>query len=90
METDDTFDAIKTGSGIGESLDPSVVFYPDQYCPVVESMKLGCFESSLLELFAVKGRFTSESQRQIENLTQEKLIDMVNNVHIRQECCFKA
>ena len=75
---DDFFEAVKSGSGLGESLDPSVAFYPDPYCEVVEAMKHNCYESSLLELFAVDGEFTVESSDIIANLTAEKLLELIN------------
>ena len=80
---DDTFEDIKSGSGIGKSLDPSVVFYPDQYCPVVESMPVACFETSLLEMFAVNGEYQSDLEDKLEQLTYEDILEAVNNVNIR-------
>lgn len=81
-DSDDDFDAIKQGSGLGGSADPSVLFYPEQYCPIVEAMRTICFEASLLELFAVKGRFDETSERMISELTDEKLLDLVNNATV--------
>ena len=82
-DSEDVFAAIKTGAGQGEEFDPSVIFYPDSYCPVVESMATACYETSLLEIFAIKGEFTEQSDRMIEQLTQEKLIELVSNVKLR-------
>lgn len=76
----DDFAAIKSGAGIGRAFDPSVVFYPDEYCPIVEQMPLACFETSLLEMFAIRGKFTEESEAAIENLTQEELIFKLNTI----------
>ena len=83
LSSDSDFAAIKAGSGLGRTFDPSVAFYPEQYCPVVESMPLGCFEASILEMFAVDGEYSDLTDRVIENLTQEQVIEAINTVKTR-------
>ena len=78
-----SLDAIKAGAGRGQAMDPSVVFYPDQYCPVVEAMPTACYETSILELFASEGKFDEQSEERINNLSQNQLIDMINNMKHR-------
>eukprot|EP00095_Tigriopus_kingsejongensis_P003657 maker-scaffold11_size778918-snap-gene-1.12 protein:Tk03657 transcript:maker-scaffold11_size778918-snap-gene-1.12-mRNA-1 annotation:"hypothetical protein DAPPUDRAFT_306990" len=78
-ESDD-FAAIKSGAGVGKAFDPSVVFYPEQYCPIVEAMPMACFEMSILEMFAQGGQFTPKVEATIHNLDQEELITAVNTI----------
>jgi len=44
-EADSDFAAIRAGEGLGVELDPSVVFYPERYCSIVEAMPMACFET---------------------------------------------
>lgn len=48
----DTFfkDVKEANAGVGQDMDPSVMFYPEPYCQVVKNMKTACFETRL-ELF---------------------------------------
>ena len=77
-DADDDFTAIRSGAGLGAAIDPSVMFYPDQYCPVVESMPLECYEVSLLEMFAKNGEYGEETEEIIQNLDQATLLDAIN------------
>ena len=88
-EDDDTFSAIRSGAGLGVSMDPSVLFYPDQYCPLVESMPQACFEVSLLEMFAKKGEYGPETDELIENLDQATILEAINTLDTRYDyvCC---
>jgi hypothetical protein len=40
---------------------------------------LYCEQETLLELWANEGEFTERSDREIENLTQDQILDKVNN-----------
>ena len=42
-------------------VDPSVGLYPLLYCPYVESLPTTCFETSILELWAVNGKYDETS-----------------------------
>lgn len=74
----DDLEDIRSGAGQGAEFDPSVVFYPEQYCPIVEAMPTSCFATSILELFAVDGEFSAESERMIDTLTSEQLLQLIN------------
>ena len=46
-EEEDAFAAIRAGDGLGAEAawaDPAVVLYPDDYCQVVRSLPLECYE----------------------------------------------
>lgn len=43
-------------------------------------MPVGCFEVSLLEMFAVDGEYSEVTDRIIDNLTQEQIIVAINTV----------
>ncbi len=77
-EFDDSFrDIVDNNVGVGNSIDPSTLFYPEPYCATVEKMPTACFEESLLEMFAVNGKYNDSI---FESLTQEQLITAINNV----------
>jgi len=60
--------------------DPSVALYPDIYCPVVEAMPQACFEKSLLEMWGDKGEYSEKTEVKIASLTQQEIINAVNQV----------
>lgn len=70
----------KEEAGVGEGVDPSVLFYPDPYCEIVAQMPTACFEESLLEIFAVDGAYNESI---FETLTQEDVIRRVNKIDKR-------
>ena len=78
-DNDDFFDAPANSGDLGNEL--SVTFYPEPYCTVVSKMPTACFESSLLELWANDGEYDKQMEETIMNLTQEQLLDKVNNVN---------
>lgn len=61
--------------------DPSVEYYPEPYCRIVEEMDTACFEFTILELWAQDGSFTTESEYQIGNLTKERILEKINSVN---------
>ena len=67
-----------TNSSAG--FDPSVALYPDIYCPVVEAMPKACFEKSLLEMWGDQGEYSKKTEMKIESLTQQEIINAVNQV----------
>ena len=71
-EEDDSF--IDNSSPV----DPSVGLYPLLYCPLVESFPTTCFQTSILELWAVDGKYDETSEREIKELTRDKIIDKIN------------
>ena len=72
------FQEIDTNSSA--EFDPSVALYPDIYCPVVEAMPKACFEKSLLEMWGEQGEYSEKTERNIEKLTQQDIINAVNQV----------
>ena len=57
----------------------SLELYPDPYCDMVLGMPRACLEWSILELWANDGGYDDETDSQIENLTQESILDKLNN-----------
>ena len=74
-----SFEEIDTNSSA--EFDPSIVLYPDIYCPVVEAMPKACFEKSLLEIWGDQGGYTEITDRRIASLTQQDIINAVNQVN---------
>jgi hypothetical protein len=56
----------------------SLRLYPEPYCSVVAGMPLACFETSILELFAHNGEYDAETDRIIESLTDEQVLEAIN------------
>ena len=73
-----SFEEIDTNSSA--EFDPSIVLYPDIYCPVVEAMPKACFEKSLLEIWGDQGNYTEITDRRIASLTQQDIINAINQV----------
>ena len=48
-------------------------------------MPSACFEDSVFELWAKDGEFDESVDREIENLTRDKILDKINNQNMRQE-----
>lgn len=63
-------------------VDPSVGLYPLLYCPYVESLPTTCFETSILELWAVNGKYDETSEKEIMELTPVKIIDKINSNNV--------
>lgn len=57
----------------------SVDQYPDPYCDIVTGMETACFEQTILELWANDGNYDSKTDETIENLTQDEVLDKINN-----------
>ena len=61
------FDFFKDDDSFSEDnfrdLDPSVDYYPSPYCDIVDNFELHCLEHSILELWAVNGKYSTESER---------------------------
>ena len=56
--------------------------YPDPYCSIVKLMPQACFETSILELWARDGVYDKNVEEEIENLTEEKILEKINNVNM--------
>ena len=64
--------------------DPSVNLYPLDYCEIVrEVTDSACFETSLLEMWAVDGRIGEGTAAVLAKLTQEDIVNAVNNITYR-------
>jgi len=59
--------------------DYSINNYPSPYCEMVESLPTACFEETILELWAIAGEFSEESDSQIANITKSEIVEKVNN-----------
>ena len=59
-------------------------------CDVFSGLPSACFEDSVFELWAKDGVFDESVDREIENLTRDKILDKINNQNMRQAlfpCC---
>ena len=74
---DDT-ESIQINTNSSTAFDPSIAFYPDIYCPIVEAMPQACFERSLLEIWGDQGEYSNAMEQKIASLTQQDVIDAVN------------
>ena len=72
-EEDDFFDDLEEGGDLMTSL------YPQPYCSYASSLPTACLELSLLELWASDGDYDEETERRIDQLTQEEIVDKINN-----------
>ena len=68
------------GGGELKMFDPSVEFYPNPYCSIVETFSETCYEDSILELFGRDGTLEKEY---FDQLTQQKIVDRINGNMIR-------
>ena len=57
----------------------SVESYPDPYCEIVDGMATACLEMSILELWANDGSFDEQTERELEALRMDDVIEKVNN-----------
>ena len=57
----------------------SVESYPDPYCEIVDGMATACLEMSILELWANDGSFDEQTERELEALTVDDVIEKLNN-----------
>ena len=48
-------------------------------------MPTACYEFSIFELWARRGKFDDLVDEEIENLTREKILDRINNHNTRQD-----
>ena len=60
----------------------SIDEYPDPYCGIVELMPLACMELSILELFGHAGEYGEETDADMENLTDELVLEVINNKNV--------
>ena len=70
-------------------MDPSVEYYPQPYCDILDSMPTACYEFSIFELWARRGKFNEFVDEEIENLTRDKILDRINNHNTRQDNLYK-
>lgn len=56
----------------------SVSMYPDPYCDIMENMEEACLEMSILELWANEGHFDDDTDRAMQELTLEQVLDKIN------------
>ena len=54
-------------------------------CTYFPGLPSACFEDSVFELWAKDGEFDESVDREIENLTRDKILDKINNQNMRQE-----
>ena len=54
-----------------------------KYACFVLGMATSCFEFSILELWGHNGNFDQKSDREIENLTQEQILQKINTQNTR-------
>ena len=60
----------------------SLVPYPTPYCTLIGLIPTVCFETSILELWAIEGAYIQESENEIMNLTRANILDKINSVNI--------
>ena len=65
----------------GEDVSGDLVssLYPEPYCTYATSLATACMELGLLELWAVDGEYGEQTDMEIENLSQEDILDRINN-----------
>ena len=51
-------------------------------------MPTACYEFSIFELWARRGKFDDFVDKEIENLTRDKILYKINNQNTRQDVCF--
>ena len=51
-------------------------------------MPTACYEFSIFELWARRGKFDDFVDKEIENLTRDKILYKINNQNTRQDMCF--
>ena len=76
---DDFFD-----DGDQRAFDPSVEYYPQPYCSIVNSFSETCFSDSILELFSKNGNLEEGT---FDVLSQDDIIQKLNGDMIR---CVKS
>ena len=55
----------------------------------IAGMPTACYEFSIFELWARRGKFNEFVDEEIENLTRDKILNRINNHNTRQENLFK-
>ena len=53
------------------------------FCTVLSEFQKACFEHSILELWAVNGKFSKNTEKAVQNLTKDKIVDRINNENFR-------
>ncbi len=53
--------------------------YPDPYCKVVNELEYACLEMSILELWAHDGKYDEATDREMETLTNQDVLDKINS-----------
>ena len=69
----------KSLTNLGEYF--SIEYYPEPYCEIVNTMPTVCLEMSILELWAHDGKYDETTDREIEMLTKESILDKINSVN---------
>ena len=77
-EDEDDFFESQVDTDLGTS--SSVLLYPQPYCSFVNLMSTTCFETSILELWAENGAYDESSENVIMQLTQDDILQKINNV----------
>jgi len=75
-ESDDDF----LYNGDEKAFDPSVDYYPQPYCSIVNSFSETCFSDTILELFTKNGNLGEET---FDVLTPETIFEKLNGDMIR-------
>ena len=57
----------------------SIEYYPEPYCDIVNKMPTVCLELSLLELWANDGQYDEATDKAMETLTKESILEKINN-----------
>lgn len=59
-------------------------YYPELYCGCIEATETACFEQNIVELWADQGSYSEVADKKIADLTQQEIIDTINNKNISQ------
>ena len=57
----------------------NVNYYPQPYCKVVNQMDFACLEMSILELWANDGKYDEATDKAMESLTNQDVLDKLNS-----------
>lgn len=59
-------------------------FYPGLYCGCVEATETTCYEQNIIELWGDQGSYNEVSEDKIDSLTDEEILDTINNRNVSQ------
>jgi Niemann-Pick C1 protein len=62
----------------------SKIFYPEPYCSAVRATQTACYELNILELWGDTGEYSDVSDVSIATLTQQVILDKINNRNMSQ------